>query len=897
MSPFLQETSRYFNNSNSYMRIADHESFNFGSGNFTVEFWAKTTSTEDCTSQPIFNQSNSGAGSDSSIFIGMGFNACVYISDGTGWDYNATGSGIVCNDNEWHHIAAVRNGTALTIYVDGKAQATTTIPSGFTLGNSTRFIEIGTQNTEGYYDGWVSNLRVVKGTAVYTSNFTPPTQKLTAISGTSLLTLIKSIDVDDSTNAHRITQFGTFKLSTFYPPIRKENPYVSSINGGSLYFDGSTDYITCPSSSAFNFGTGNFTIDYWIKFDTLTPNATQNFQTIYSRGYTQAGAILLQTDNGTGRMQVYINGTLICTEPSNPAVGVWIHYAIVRNGSAVTIYKNGVSVASGTSSANITNSSAVSIGVASNSSGSGNPEASFPFKGNLNGFRLSNTARYTTTFVPNNSLLTTDANTAMLLNGSNATIYDATGNNNIESVGSTVNTTYKKFIDSSVFAGNSSNYLQSPSNNDFNFSNKDFTVEAWIYPTSNNSGVGTWWPIVALGKGGAGAETSWWFGIYQHTDSTYHLQLWASSNGANWLVGDTNLPGAPNAGMPIDLQFNQWHHVALAREGNVVRLFFNGVMGGSRHFTDTLFTSSRKLQIGWTEDASGQFNAYIDEVRITKDIARYTNNFTLPTKPFGNTGTLLSYPTSIKSMYDTNNSSISTGTSYFIKPDKDQEFEVFALKQVSDICTIPGGVPSWITNARAIEVVSRSTYNNLDTQTVSYRDFLRIAKSKWDLVSSGSSPYIYWFVVDQGVLWGATRTRFNNSYEAWRKSHAGNPLDTGGGYDPTLDPRWDVWHSTYTITDFNKNTNSSSTPYGIVRMVPHSQRVQVVAPNNTYGSDLEYGLHYKRQDNGEHYPWRNVARINSSSGYFAPPGGLNPTQGGTTQAVPATAIHYIGIGI
>ncbi len=506
-SPFLNETSRYFNGSNTYFSIPDSDTFNFGSGDFTVEFWAKTTTSSDSTAHPVFNQSASGASSDSSIFVGFGTNASVYVSSGTGWTYNATSSGIACNDNEWHHIAAVRTGTSLRIYVDGILRGSTTLAGGFTLGNSTRLVEIGYQTSGSYYVGWASNLRVVKGTAVYTSNFTPPQQKLTAISGTSLLTLIKSRNIDESSNSHRISAFGTHQTSIFYPPVRKENQYSSLTDGGSIYFDGNGDYLTIPHSTAFNFGTGNFTIEYWAKFDTLTPNGTFDFQTTYTKGYTNG--ILLQTTNGTGRLQVYLaNGTPTLTEPSNPEVGTWIHYALVRNGSTVTLYKNGVSVATGTSSANVSSSNAIGIGANIND-GSGQANGTYPFKGNLSNYRVSNVARYTSNFTPHSSPLSSDANTLLLLKGENSAIYDITGNNVIETTGSAVNTTYKKFIsESSTSFGNSSVRFESPNSQDYNFGDKDFTLDGWVYPVSNNNtSSSNWWPIMALGKGGAGANT------------------------------------------------------------------------------------------------------------------------------------------------------------------------------------------------------------------------------------------------------------------------------------------------------------------------------------------------------------------------------------------------------
>jgi hypothetical protein len=251
------------------------------------------------------------------------------------------------------------------------------------------------------------------------------------------------------------------------------------------------------------------------------------------------------------------------------------------------------------------------------------------------------------------------------------------------------------------------------------------------------------------------------------------------------------------------------------------------------------------------------------------------------------------YP-NLRSQYAANNSSVVTGNSYFIKPDAGAAFEVFGIKQVSDLCTIPSGASNWIKDVRAIEVLSRSTIGNVDTQNISYANFLRLVQEKQDLTSSGYTCYFYYIVIDNGTLWGATRTRFNNGFTTWRDAHAGD-LGTPNGLPDTVRAYWDAWHSTYTINNIGPSAGSTNTPTGIVRMIPYRNTAQFINSSSTY-SATETGLHYKREGFGEHYPWRNASDgVCSTLGYFAPPGGT--AAGGTTQTVPNTAIGYIGIAI
>lgn len=119
----------------------------------------------------------------------------------------------------------------------------------------------------------------------------------------------------------------------------------SKFGGASLI---NTRYIETPDASFANFGSGDFTIDFWLRFNVLT-----GFQSCYSRGYVGAGGMVVQTGSGDGKFNVYIGGSVICTEASAASAGVWYYYEINRAGSTVRIFRDGTQTASGTSSANI----------------------------------------------------------------------------------------------------------------------------------------------------------------------------------------------------------------------------------------------------------------------------------------------------------------------------------------------------------------------------------------------------------------------------------------------------------------------------------------------------------------------------------------------------------------
>lgn len=160
--------SGLFDGTGDYLQVADHASLDFGTGDFTVEGWFRLNATT--AGQGMIGKGDPGTSSGWALFFNTGPNLHVY-QNGL---YRCTS-----NSNQstgtWYHFAAVRNGTTWTLYIDGVAQ-TTTGTSGDNLDN-TGNLRIGGQLTGVAVDmnGWIDDLRITKGVARYTSNFTPPT--------------------------------------------------------------------------------------------------------------------------------------------------------------------------------------------------------------------------------------------------------------------------------------------------------------------------------------------------------------------------------------------------------------------------------------------------------------------------------------------------------------------------------------------------------------------------------------------------------------------------------------------------------------------------------------------------------------------------------------------------
>ena len=182
-----------FDGSGDYLGFANTGSngaYQLGTGDFTVEFWWKA----DSTTQGNWNQvigTQSTGGTDTGLWrIGTRTNANkVYFSSGTGGGFDEPAWDANIDDMQWHHIAITRASGYIYCYVDGEklvnSGGTNNITRSLTTSNS---LFIGYNVRDGnYINGQLSNVRIVKGTAVYTSSFNPPYEPLTDITNTTLL--------------------------------------------------------------------------------------------------------------------------------------------------------------------------------------------------------------------------------------------------------------------------------------------------------------------------------------------------------------------------------------------------------------------------------------------------------------------------------------------------------------------------------------------------------------------------------------------------------------------------------------------------------------------------------------------------------------------------------------
>jgi len=171
-----------FDGTNDTLSVADSDDFTFGSGDFTMEAFVYNKS----SGYRSIVQKYGGAPASSSWFWSMynGQNNFYYYSGG---NEPSVISGQT-HYNKWVHCAVSREGNTIRIFDNGQLTGTLDVSSYDTMNDSTVPLDIGADYADNYdMDGFISNVRIVKGTALYTSNFTPPTAPLTNVTNTVLL--------------------------------------------------------------------------------------------------------------------------------------------------------------------------------------------------------------------------------------------------------------------------------------------------------------------------------------------------------------------------------------------------------------------------------------------------------------------------------------------------------------------------------------------------------------------------------------------------------------------------------------------------------------------------------------------------------------------------------------
>jgi hypothetical protein len=571
-----------------------------GATNLTIECWIFPTAYSTQNFPAIIGDMNATGDEDNWSF---GLNnsgvLMMYWFDGS---LNRRQTSATVPLNTWTHIAVNIAAGVIGLFINGISQSLTGPTNLTTVSSSRGNLTLGQWNNadgganSGLFKGFISNLRVIKA-STYTANFTPSKTPLTAITNTSFLVFQSNRFIDNSANALTLTLTGSPSVQRFNPFI-PTLPYSTSVIGGSGYFDGSGDNLSIASNANLAIGTGQYTAEFWIYFNSVT--TLGEFFECTTTGNTGCFTFYF---NGTNSLQVVATGGAGPTTVTwAPTTGQWYHIAATRDSSNnQRIFANGVLLGTATST--------------NNYGQNGFRLFSSTHNGYITDARLIvGSCLYTSSFIPPTSPLTAVSSTQMLMSYTNAGIFDNAMMNDLETVGNAqISTSVKKYGTGSMYFDGTGDALYATSQAT-TFGTGDFTLEFWIYFNAVNNSTTKF----VYDMRNSGSTTASF--LAQESNNT-----WTYWNGAGSVLS-TGFTSSTFAA-------TTWTHVAICRSSGTTKFFVNGTQTGS--VADTSSYANSTLVFGARYNYANELNAYIDDLRISK-VARYTANFTPPTAAFPN---------------------------------------------------------------------------------------------------------------------------------------------------------------------------------------------------------------------------------------------------------------------
>ncbi len=455
--------------------------------------------------------------------------------------------------------------------------------------------------------------------------------------------------VDSSPLNNPISATGTAVISTSQ----------SRFGGSSLFVPEATttkNAIYTPASSAFSFGTDNFTVEFWLRQNNTPQSGARVFQTTENNDVSSGVDIYYPTNSNSlvAKVSDAASNSVVLSLGATDT-SIWNHYALVRQNNTFTTYRNGIRVAAENRSLNLAPSSGNVVIGGNVSLGSNRSVNAY-----MDDIRITKASRYTGDFTPpvfqvvsigppvSSTPTATPTNTPtigftatptptptitpstgsavldplwssvklrMPLDGSNnsTSMLDvsnspATFTNNANSI--LLKTDIVQYGQSSARLPGTNAAYASSTNNKFLIGTSDFTLELWAYRTSSTFDRG----IIHLRSG---------FSTYAG------IAIGVNQTPGNWGI---YAGGSERAGSIAATQ-NVWTHLAVTRQSGIVKFWVDGVQSIS--LTDnTNYSTTNSIYIGQWYDDMYAFNGYVDDIRLTIGTSRYNSPFPKPTAPF-----------------------------------------------------------------------------------------------------------------------------------------------------------------------------------------------------------------------------------------------------------------------
>jgi len=601
------------------------------------------------------------------------------------WDgrtYNASGFGSYVTNTagiEWYHICFERKntGSALTIYF---------YINGHLIGDGTMTIPVAPLNSVSFYlsgtyaastTAYVDDFTFSRGIAKYGGvDFIPPgsyRNKGLALSQPVVRDIVDENTVSlfhfDSDFTDLATEATWLTSGAWYVPAPGNSVWTIDSDSAKFGAGGIYDYVdtaynwgvlTSEMPSKFWFGSGDFTLEWWLRVDSITSyvgtvNLLDFFASNDASNYWQFYARI--TPSSTSTYAIYAGAATLSGGSwvdlrqgggGGKNVGDWTHFACVRNGGTMTLYIDGVAVSSFSSATagyvfNMTNAANISLQRV------WNPNR---FRGeiSIDEFRASNIARYTSNFTPPTAPFGTttmqnkysfsdilrllnrlpDDDTQMLWH------FDDTGDETND-LGSFVWTMTTKDAYADVAITGSGKFDGAL------YDGTGTAPDAWWMTSTDTTDIGTgdysfeYWFNPGTGSINFGNSFNMFYVQANLSGGTYRFANMFVYNDGTDKLGDNPTFGGDTLAMtalPLD---GNWHHFCVERYAGTVTLYVNGVAQSST--TGAMATADIDTSLSWqigryTSAGMGIVNAWkVDEMKLTNK-AVYMGNFTPPTLPY-----------------------------------------------------------------------------------------------------------------------------------------------------------------------------------------------------------------------------------------------------------------------
>ncbi len=573
-----------------YLSIADSSDFDINAtSDWTWEFFVYRTVT-DSASDALINHADGGGHGWNINWDGSNKVRIYNANDGSG---GVTASNAI-PINTWTHVAFVHDDSAntLKVYLDGVEDNSATASTAISWTNVDVALWIGAQDTGSgatrwFSNGYLQNIRL-SDTARYTADFDVPTSAFTNDGNTKLL-LQDGTDgsqtFDDlSTPDHTVTASGGVRW------------FAPKVGAGAMAFDGTGDYFSVPDSVDWDFGAGDFTIEFWAKIGASAPDGSMLSH--YDVSSQRSWSVVLDATNNELEFVYSTDGGSATTAAFSWSYSehTWYLVSICRSGADLKAFIDGTQIGStyDISTSDLHNStSTLTIG------GDVRSGMGYLFKGAIDDLRIVRTALRTSNWTASTSAFTDSINTVLLLN---ADVNQGTWAED-SSTGLAISTDSRMKFD----GGDDS--LSVADSSDWEFGSGDFCIEAWVN-VSENTSTHTIWSTTNLDNYG---------GMFCNV---------GAAAGLYWYIGTGS--GHITITAPA-LSAGRWYHVACVRSGtgsNETIIYVDGVSAATGTYTDnSQDAGANGFYVGDWPPNSWDLNGYVDEVRVS-NVERYSGTFT-----------------------------------------------------------------------------------------------------------------------------------------------------------------------------------------------------------------------------------------------------------------------------